>query len=195
MSLDTRNSLTDGSFVRRCFDRFCNHQLKDGMNNLHGCKRRNLAVVVICRRHFNYVSSNDIEAFQSSQNGQQLASAPATRLWRASCYYFTVSEWSLNYVISHVHILPGAYEGSSTSISTLMYVLVSPTRCRIFSMMAWVPVVSISRAVIISKPHRTSFRMSALRRVIGARIPAWIDELRMRFCESEQVAIPVAGFM
>ncbi|KAG5297965.1 hypothetical protein I7I48_07266 [Histoplasma ohiense] len=67
--------------------------------------------------------------------------------------------------------IPGANAGSNTSISTLIYALLFPTRFLIFSTMPLVPMRSMSRAVMMSNPHRISFFMSFLGRTTGPRIP------------------------
>lgn len=75
---------------------------------------------------------------------------------------------------------PGAKAGSSTSISTLMYTLLSPTRAFNFSITPDTPMRSMSRALTISKPQRISFRISPFGRKIAPRMPAWIDEFLIK---------------
>lgn len=58
--------------------------------------------------------------------------------------------------------------------------MVSPTRFLSRSMMPCTPTRSMSLALMVSKPHRMSCRMSPFRLINGARIPAWIEELRIQ---------------
>ena len=61
-----RHQIIDVSFLRWRLDRLCNHKLKDSVNNLHSRKRSSLAIIVVCRCHFNDVSSNNVQALQPS---------------------------------------------------------------------------------------------------------------------------------
>ena len=65
-------------------------------------------------------------------------------------------------------------------MSTLMYTLEVPTRFLIVEIILSIPRLSISRAVMVEKPHFLSFFMSPFLRIRGARIPTWIDVLRIR---------------
>ncbi len=69
-------------------------------------------------------------------------------------------------------------------MSTLMYTGPA-TRSRIRDIIPDVPNRSRSRAVRRAKPQRSSFWMSPLGFANGARMPAWIEVLRMRPCEVE----------
>lgn len=71
-------------------------------------------------------------------------------------------------------------------MSTVMYTLVPLARSRILSTTLRSPWLSISRALMVSKPQRTSFLMSSLRRVKGALMPAWMEEFRIKFCRACQ---------
>jgi hypothetical protein len=103
------------SCVIGCLDRLCNQQLKNSMSNLNSGNCSNLTVVIVCWCYLHYITTND---------GEQLASAPAARLWGAGCY---LSPFISNEILqlgfmsrATYEVLPGANARSNTSISTLM---------------------------------------------------------------------------
>lgn len=53
------------SCVIGCLDRLCNQQLQNGVSNFNSRNRSNLAVIVICWCYLHYITTNDVQAFQS----------------------------------------------------------------------------------------------------------------------------------
>ena len=162
------------------------------MYHLRSSKHRRFPTIIVDRRHFDDIVSNDVEPFQTVDDRQQLPRGPASDFCRSSGYLQCqprVQNIAVilfrNKCIERQHSdvwanSPGAKAGSRTSISTEMYTIVSPTRFLSLSTMPCTPIRSMSLAVMVSKPHRMSFRMSPFRLINGARIPAWIEELRIQ---------------
>lgn len=66
-------------------DRCRHHKLKQGKGDL-GCRQSSGGgVVVIGRSDLDYIATDNLEAIQTSQDGEKLARGPSSSLRRSSC--------------------------------------------------------------------------------------------------------------
>jgi hypothetical protein len=129
------------------------HNLIEGVSRGHGGM---LSVSVVSRSDLDNVSADEVNAFEAADDSAEFAGGPAAGFRGASCRGDCSNR--------DIRQAPGnrrreeseldLQAGSRVSISIERYTgLVRPTRCLILSMIPWIPMISISRASIISKPQ------------------------------------------